>query len=117
MAPKGFSTSGSASRLSWEARGGAGGLRAGWDAAEVLLDQRQRLVDVEVARHGDLRVARRVVGVEERGGILQRGLLQLGEVAVAVVRVGERVVEEGRQEDPGDPAVGPVQDVEPDLLL
>ena len=33
------------------------------------------------------------------------------------MRVGERVVEDRRQQDPGEPAVGPVQDVEPDLLL
>ena len=78
---------------------------------------RQRLVDVEVARDRDQRVARRVVGVEERRGVVEGGLLQLGEVAVAVVRVGERVVEDRRQQDPGEPAVGPVEDVEPDLLL
>jgi hypothetical protein len=40
-----------------------------------------------------------------------------GEVPVAVVRVGEGVVEHRRQQDPGEPAVGPVEDVEPDLLL
>jgi hypothetical protein len=68
---------------------------AGRDVAEVLLDQPQRLVDVQVARHRDLRVARRVVGVEERRGVVEGGLLQLGEVAVAVVRVGEGVVEDG----------------------
>ena len=98
-------------------RTGRVGRRAGRDVAEVLLDQAQRLVDVEVADHGDLRVARRVVGVEERRGVVERGLLQLGEVAVAVVRVGERVVEDRRQQDPREPAVGPVQDVEADLLL
>ncbi|WP_291419663.1 insulinase family protein, partial [Actinophytocola sp.] len=42
---------------------------------------------------------------------------QVDEVAVAVVRVGEGPVEHRRQQDPGEAAVGPVQDDEPDLLL
>jgi hypothetical protein len=85
----------------------------------VLLDQCHHAVDVvaEIPGDGDLRVPRGVVGVEERRGVVQRRLLELGEVAVAVVGVGERVVEDRGQQDPGEAAVGPVQDVEPDLLL
>ena len=99
-----------------ERRAGRASARAGM-SPKCFSTSAQRLVDVEVAGDRDLRVARRVVGVEERRGVVEGGLLQLGEVAVAVVRVGERVEEDRRQQDPGEPAVGPVEDVEPDLLL
>ena len=57
----------------------------GRDVAEVLLHQRQRRVDVDRAGHGELGVARRVVGVEERRGVVEGRLFELGEIAVAVV--------------------------------
>ena len=85
----------------------------------MLLDQREHAVDVRAEVPGDrhLSVARGVVGVEERRGVVEGRLLELGEVAIAVVGVRERVVEDRGQQDPGEAAVGPVQDVEPDLLL
>jgi hypothetical protein len=83
----------------------------------VLLHQRLRGLDVEVARHRQHRVRRAVVGVEELRAVVDRRALQVDEVAVAVVRVGERLEQHRGQEDPGEPAVRAVQHVEPDLLL
>ncbi len=96
---------------------GPAGRGAGRDVAEVLVDQVLGPVDLDVARDREHGVGRRVVGVEELRAVVEVGLLELGEVAVPVVRVGERVVQHRRQQDPGEAAVGPVEHVEADLLL
>ena len=69
----------------------------GRDRAEVPLDHAHRLVGVEVTGQAEDRVARGVVGGEEGGRVVEGRGFQLGEVAVAVVRVGERAERDRRR--------------------
>ena len=60
---------------------------------------------------------RRVVGGEEVGGVVDGRGLEVDEGAVAVVGVGEALEGDRRQLQPREAAVGPVEHVDPDLLL
>jgi hypothetical protein len=60
---------------------------------------------------------RGVVALEEALGVLERRALQVDEVAVAVVAVGEVVEQHRRHDEPGEAAVRPVDDVDADLVL
>ena len=59
----------------------------------------------------------RVVAGEEVGRVVHGGGLEVDEGPVAVVGVGEAVEGDLRQLQPGEGAVGPVEHVDPDLLL
>ncbi len=85
--------------------------------AEVRLHQAGGRSHLEVAGDGEHGVAGRVVLLEEVLSLGHRGALQVDEGAVPVVRVGERVEHHRRQLQPREPAVRPVQHVDPDLLL
>ena len=86
-------------------------------AAEVLLDPGLDLVGREVARHHERRVVGRVERLEERADIVDRGRIEVGEIAVEVVRVVPVFVGRHRQIDPREPAVWLVQHVDLDLVL
>jgi hypothetical protein len=58
-----------------------------------------------------------VVTLEELLRVGERGAFQVLERAIAVVRVRERAEHHRWQPQPGEPAVGPVEDVDADLLL
>jgi hypothetical protein len=62
-------------------------------------------------------LARRVVAGEEVGGVVDGRGLEVDEGAVAVVGVGEALERDLRQLQPRERAVGPVEHVDPDLLL
>ena len=83
----------------------------------MLLDPGPDLRDVDVAGDGEHRVARRVVAVEERLRVLERRALEVDEVAVAVVAVGEVVEQQRREHQPREAAVRAVEDVDADLVL
>ncbi len=87
------------------------------DVAEVAFDQGAGGAGLEVPGDGEDGVGGRVVGVEERLGVLDGGGFEVAEGAVAVVGVGEGVEHDRRELEPGEPAVGPVEDVDPDLLF
>ena len=97
--------------------GGIGGTGPGGDGAEPALDQPLGLGDVEVTADAQDGVARRVVAGEEVGRVVDGGGLEVDEGAVAVVGVGEALEGDLRQLQPGERAVGPVEHVDPDLLL
>ena len=80
--------------------------RARGDVPEMALDEPDGGVRVDVTGDGEHRVARRVVGLEELGAVVRRGAAQQGHVPVAVVRVGEGVVEHAGQQRPGEPPYG-----------
>ncbi len=92
-------------------------VRRGRDRAEVLLDPLEGRLGLEVARHDERGVARRVEGLEERLGVLEGRGVEVLEVAVEVVRVEPVLVRDLRHVEPREPAVRPVQDVDLDLVL
>ena len=94
-------------------RGGSGrcGMRA-----EVLLRQLHHLVRRRVAGDDEHGVVRRVVGVEELLHIVEVRRLELGEVAVEVVRVVPVRVRLLRQAEPLEGAVRLVEHVDADLF-
>ena len=72
---------------------------------------------LEVADDDQHRVVRRVEGLEEVRDVLERGGVEVLQVAVEVVGVVPVRVGVLRQVEPGESAVGPVQDVDLDLVL
>src|SRR2546423_10869763 len=101
----------------WFGERGPQRYRTGGHIAEVPVHQLERCVHGEIPGDREYRVARRVIDVEERSAIVQGGSFELGEIAVAVVRIGKGVVEHRRKRNPWESAVGPVEDIEPDLFL
>ncbi len=87
------------------------------DRPEMLLDQGNRLLDVDVAGHRENRIGRRVVAVEEVRGVVDGSALQVDEIAVTVVRIGERVEQDRRKFEPGEAPVRSVEHVDADFLL
>ena len=76
-----------------------------------------RLGGIEVADDHERGVVGRVVGVEELLHVLQRGRVEIRQVAVEVVRVVPVVIRQLRHVEPREAAVGLVQDVHLDLVL
>ena len=108
-------------RFSFSWRGsvmsGFGGELRGRDRGEVLLDPALRLRRVEIADDDEHRVVGRVEGLEELRHVLERGGVEVLQVAVEVVRVVPILVGVLRQVEPREAAVGLVEDVDPDLVL
>ena len=75
------------------------------------------MLRVEIADQGEHGVRRSVVGVEELGAVVGRRPAEQFHLSVAVVRVGEGVVENLGHERPGKAPVGPPDRGLPDLLL
>ena len=95
-------------------RGGAGRAR---DDSEVPVCELDDVADGAVAGDDQDRVRGGVEPLVEVGGVVERRLLEMGEVAVAVVGVRVGVEGERRQRDPRKASVGPVENVDLDLLL
>jgi hypothetical protein len=91
--------------------------RAGGHVAEMALHQHLRGFEIEVASHRDDGVADRVVLVEELGRVGDGGRFEVVERAVPVVGVRVGVEHDGRQLQPREPAVRPVQDIDANLFL
>ena len=96
---------------------GTGRCRAGGDGPEVTLGQLMDLVGIGVAHHGEHGVGRGVVVLEEAGGVIERGRLQVHEAPVSVVGVVVGAEQHRWEMDPREAPVGPVEHVDPDLLL
>ena len=81
------------------------------------IGQRERLFDIHVADDHQHRVLRRVEVAEEGPHVVQAGGVEVLELAVAVV--GVVPVAEGAlaHVDPGEAAIGAVEDVDADLVL
>ena len=71
----------------------------------------------DVAEHQQHRVRRRVVGAEELLHVAERGGVEVGEIAVEIVRVGPVAKSDGRHIEPGEAAVGLVEHVDADFFL
>ncbi len=72
---------------------------------------------IEIADHHQYGVIRRVVRVEEFADVGQRGGVEIGEIAVEIVRVGPIAKSDGRQIEPGEAAVGLVHHVDADFFF
>jgi hypothetical protein len=100
----------------WLGKRGPNRRRTVGDVAEVRAHQIRGLLDVEIAADRQDCIVGRVVGLEEFSTVRHGRRLQIDEVAVAIVCIGKRIEQDGRQLDPGEAAVGPVEDVQPNLL-
>ena len=72
---------------------------------------------LEIAEHQQHGVIRRVVGVKEFLHVGERGGVEIGEIAVEIVRVGPVAKRDGRQIEPRKAAVGLVHHVDADFFL
>ena len=79
--------------------------------------ERETLLRGDVAQDQQDRIRGRVVGAEELLHVAERGGVQIGEIAVEIVRVGPIAESDGRHVEPGKAAVGLVEHVDADFFL
>src|SRR6185437_8881915 len=80
---------------------------------------REREADarIYVADHDQHSVVGRIVGIEKRADVGERSGVEIGKVAVKIVRVGPVAKRDGRQIEPGKAAVRLVQNVDADFFF
>ena len=82
-----------------------------------MLRKRKTFGWLEIAEHQEHGVIRRVVGVKEFLHVGERGGVEIGEIAVEIVRVGPVAKGDGRKIEPRKAAVGLVHHVDADFFL
>ena len=74
--------------------------------------ERKTFLGSDVAEHQQNGIRWRIVGAKKLLYVLERGGVQIGEIAVKIVRVGPVAKGDGRQIQPGKAAVGLVEHVD-----
>ena len=91
--------------------------RMRWNIVEVAFRECERLGRFEIAQHQEHSIIRRVVGAEKSLHIVERGGVEIVEIAIKIVRVGPIAERHWRQVQPGKSAVRLIHHVDANFFF
>ena len=90
---------------------------AGRNAPEIAPRKNKALVGRDIADHEQHRIGRRIVSAEKLLHVIEGGRVEIGKIAVKIVRIGPVAKCDWRQVEPRKTAVGLIEDVDTDFFF